>query len=440
MTNDTIVALAGAALQAVAIIRLSGEDCKDIAGRILKEPIDKQTENTIIHNYVISKDKIVDEVLVSYFKAPFSYTGEDVVEINIHGGRYLGNKIVDLLLQAGAKLAEPGEFTQRAFLNGKLDLSQAEAINDLVKANTAFNAEKAISGLGGSITKLIGELIEEIKDILENLEVNIDYPEYDDVTQLSQELIKPKLLDWHDKIEEMIKESELSMLVKEGILTVIIGEPNVGKSSLLNALLKENRALVSTIAGTTRDYLEEEIVIDDLHLRLIDTAGLREAGDDLEKLGIEKTEELLTKAQLVILVLDATKTLSDYEKDLLERLKDKEHIIVANKTDLNNNSELGIKISAVNNDIDSLINELKKRYDSDRLLSSPTLNSYRQLDLIKQAKCSLQAAIKAIDEGRELELVAIDITQAYQALCDILGRYNRMDLLDSIFRDFWLAK
>jgi len=440
MHEDTIVAVTGQTTQAIAIIRLSGGEAKAIANRVLQKSISKQASHTIEHNFVIEGQQVIDEVMVSYFKAPQSYTGEDTVEINIHGGPYISHKVVSRLLAEGARPAQPGEFTQRAYLNGKLDLTQAEAINDLILANSEYNATKAMAALSQAISKMLEPLIAEIHDLIANIEVNIDYPEYDDVSDLSQRVILPQLRKWLELSAEIVKKSESSLLIKDGILTVIVGEPNVGKSSLLNALLQENRALVSEIAGTTRDYIEAEVLIDNLHLRLIDTAGLRTTGDTLEKLGMEKTQELLEKAQLVIVVFDATKQRSRQELELLERLKNQEYIVVYNKSDLTKEKIAGIKIAAINNDIAELVNALKDKYETTELINTTTLHSPRQVALMKQATSSLSSAVKALEENRELELVAIDLEVAYQSLCDILGKYSRIDLLESIFQNFCLGK
>ena len=440
MIEDTIVALAGAAKTAVAIIRLSGPEARAIAEKILKYSIAQQPSHTIIHNYVIEAETVIDEVLVSYFAAPKSYTGEDLVEINIHGSSYLAYKIITLLVDNGARLAQPGEFTQRAYLNEKLDLTQAEAINDLVLANNAFSAAKASAGLSGAISAEVNDLATALQALLANIEVNIDYPEYDDVVDLSHKVIEPQLLNWQRKAELLIEQSENSLLIKEGILTVIIGEPNVGKSSLLNALLREDRALVSAVAGTTRDYIEGEVILDNLHLRLIDTAGLRQGGDSLEQLGMEKTQDLIKKAQLVILVLDASKQRSQQEQHLIKALADKEHLIVFNKSDLITVTTEGIYISALKGDIGALLNELKQRYDSKALLEVTTLHSQRQLTLMKQASYAIASALAALQQDLELELVAIDLHEAYRCLSDILGKYNRMDFLASIFDNFCLGK
>ncbi len=440
MLEDTIIALSATTPQAIAIIRISGKAAKEIANKVLKYTITKQRVNTIKHNFVVEGKQLIDEILVSYFKAPHSYTGEDMVELNIHGGPYIAHKVISLLIAKGARQALPGEFTQRSYLNGKLDLTQAEAINDLVLANSEYNATKAIASLSQAISRMLQPLIDEIHDLISHIEVNIDYPEYEDVRDLSQKVILPQLLKWLAVSEEIVEKSENSLLIKDGILTVIVGEPNVGKSSLLNALLQENRALVSEIAGTTRDYIEAPIIIDNLHLRLIDTAGLRQEGDALEKLGMEKTQELLKKAQLVIVVFDATKQRSQQELELLAKLQEKQHLVVFNKIDLNPKIKEGIKISAINQDIAELLTALRNKYETINLLDSATLHSQRQLALMKQATASLKSAVVALQENRELELVAIDLQTAYQSLCDILGKYNRMDLLESIFQNFCLGK
>lgn len=440
MLKDTIVALAGNTPSAIALIRLSGKEAKEITNKILKKSISGLKSYNLSHNYIMDNNQIVDEVIVAYFKEPNSYTGEDVVEISIHGSSYLANKISELIIIKGARLANPGEFTQRAFLNGKLDLTQAEAINDLINSTTAYNAKKAIEGIQGKVSDLLDPLQQELQKVISLIEVNIDYPEYDETAKLSGEIILPQIKECQKETEKIIKEAKNNLLLKDGILTVIIGEPNVGKSSLLNTLVSKDRALVSKQAGTTRDYIEEEIVIDQIHLRLIDTAGLRDSLDSLEKAGIEKTKDLIKSAQLVILVLDASKEISNEELELIKSLKKQETIIVANKSDLNPCYPLGIKISALNQDIEELIKEIKTRYDSEKLLQTSTLSSARQLGLMELADSSLKAAITGLENGLELELVAIDLNLAYQHLKDISGKYNRMDILESIFKDFCLGK
>ena len=439
MPNDTIVALAGAANQAIAIVRLSGENAKSIADKVLEKSIVAQNSHSILHNYIVEDKKRIDEVLVSYFQAPASYTGEDMIEINIHGGSYLCFKVVSLLITKGARLALAGEFSRRAFLNAKKDLAQVEAVNDLVLAQSAYSAQKAMDGLNGATAALINPLKEELQKLAMEIAVNIDYPEYDENRDIDDKILVPKIKEWLLQSEKIIENSQKNLLHKDGIMTLIIGEPNVGKSSLLNALVNKKRALVSETPGTTRDYIEAEVIIEGIHLCLIDTAGLRDKADSLEEQGILKTQELLQQAQLVIMVLDATKRLSEQEKQLINKLKGRPAIIVANKSDLAD-SEYPIKISALNNDLKPLLKEIKRLYNQEALTAINTLNSHRQLSLLMQANQALKEALKSLEEQRELELVAIDIDLAYEKLSDILGRVSRVDLLDQIFKDFCLGK
>ncbi len=440
MLTDTIVAQVGYQTQAINIVRVSGDEAKSIVNQILKYDITDQASHTIKHNYVVVSNEVVDEVMVSYFQAPKSYTKEDVLEINVHGSLLVTNQIVSALIARGARLALPGEFTQRAYLNNRIDLTQAEAINELIQANTKYRAKSAISGVCGETNQLIKNIMNELLAILANIAVNIDYPEYDDVIELTNEIILPQVKMWESKLNEIIVKSENSLLVKSGITTAIIGEPNVGKSSLLNALIKEDKALVSDIAGTTRDYVEGDVVIDNLHLRLIDTAGLRESEDKLELMGMEKTKMIIDKADLILLVVDGSKALSKSEKQWLEMIKDKKHLLISNKKDLGSNNK-GIAISALNNDINPLIEELKKMYDIDEVTTTTEiLGNQRQVGLMKQAQESLQSAILALSNYQELELVSIDINQAYQQLADIIGEYHRQDLFDNIFGNFCLGK
>lgn len=436
MIKDTIVALAGGVNQAIAIIRLSGDEALKIASSVMKSSMLKQKSHTIIHNYIIDLGEVVDEVMVSYFAAPKSYTTEDMVEINIHGSSYIANRVVSLLIEKGARMANRGEFTQRAYLNKRIDLTQAEAIKDLIESNTFYSGKMAISGVMGSTFTLVEDLRGSLLETIGNIEVNIDYPEYDDVEQLTNDIIKPRIISWLDRISKIIKKTETNLLIKDGVITAIVGKPNVGKSTLLNALLEENKALVSEVEGTTRDIVEGEVIIDDLKLKLLDTAGLRSTEDLVEKLGIEKTKEAIEKANLVILVLDNK---DRDNKEWLKLIKNKLHIVVYNKSDINNNIE-GIKISALKNDLKELKDEIKRLIVDEELKPNEMLQSARQLGLMKQAKESISSALETINNGKELELVSIDLNQAYQQLSDIVGQYHRSDLLDSMFSNFCLGK
>lgn len=440
MFNDTIVAIATSTPGAVSIIRISGNDTFDVLSKIFDKDLSLAKEYTIHYGTIFDEEGPVDEVLVSVFRAPRSYTGEDVVEINCHGGTYVTRKILNLCLGNGARLARRGEFTERAFLNGKMDLSEAESVNDLINATDKINAHSAIHSLRGSVQKIIDPLVEDITQIISNIEVNIDYPEYDDVHVLTEEEILPKAKKWIKDIDVIIKKAEEATFIRSGIDTVIVGKPNVGKSSLLNALLEEDKAIVTNIAGTTRDLVEGSVKVGNVTLNLIDTAGIHESEDTIEKIGIEKSREALEKAELVLLVLDSTQDLSKEDKELLELTKDRDRIIIYNKNDEKQIDNV-VSISAKNREIDALIQTIEKKYEKEiHSAESDTLNNERQIGLARSARRAMQHAIDALEMGCELDLVTIDLQEAYYALKEITGKTCREDLLDEIFSRFCLGK
>lgn len=440
MFNDTIVAIATSTPGAVSIIRISGNDTFDVLSKIFDKDLSHAKGYTIHYGTIFDEEGPVDEVLVSVFRAPRSYTGEDVVEINCHGGTYVTRKILNLCLGNGARLARRGEFTERAFLNGKMDLSEAESVNDLINATDKINAHSAIHSLRGSVQKIIDPLVEDITQIISNIEVNIDYPEYDDVHVLTEEEILPKAKKWIKDIDVIIKKAEEATFIRSGIDTVIVGKPNVGKSSLLNALLEEDKAIVTNIAGTTRDLVEGSVKVGNVTLNLIDTAGIHESEDTIEKIGIEKSREALEKAELVLLVLDSTQDLSKEDKELLELTKDRDRIIIYNKNDEKQIDDV-VSISAKNREIDALIQTIEKKYEKEiHSAESDTLNNERQIGLARSARRAMQHAIDALEMGCELDLVTIDLQEAYYALKEITGKTSREDLLDEIFSRFCLGK
>ena len=439
MLNDTIVAIStGLVEQAISIIRLSGDEAIEVVDKIFDKDLTKAKSHTITYGFIKDEDDIVDEVLVSVFRAPKSYTMEDIVEINCHGGIYITKRILSLCIANGARLARPGEFTQRAFLNGRIDMSQAEGINDLIKANNHNKASSAIHSLKGSVTRLIDPLCEDLLDIIANIEVNIDYPEYDDVEVLTNQKIRPKVVSFLARIDDIIHKAQNSIIIKNGINTVILGKPNVGKSSLLNAMLQEDKAIVTNVAGTTRDLVEGEVTLNDVTLNLIDTAGIRDTNDIVEKIGIEKSIEALNNAQLVILVCDDK--LDDEDKRLLDMAKDKPCLIVYNKKDLHDVKD-GINISAINNDIEELVDAINDMFKEEIIDNKmDTLNNERQIGLAISARKHMLDVLKAIDDNVELDLVSIDLTMAYEDLKEILGHATRDDLLDALFSKFCLGK
>lgn len=442
--SDTIAAIATPVADgAISIIRVSGDDAITMVQAIFDKDLLQRDANTITYGFIKDPQtkEAVDEVLVSLFRAPKTFTCEDIVEINCHGGRFVTKQVLQLVLAQGARMAHPGEFTQRAFLNGRIDLAQAEAVMDIIEADNKANAKLAIAGIKGSVRKLLEPLIEEILDIIANIEVNIDYPEYDDVEQLSSEVLLPKAKHWLARIDEILQKAESGKIIKEGIKTAIVGKPNVGKSSLLNALLEEEKAIVTDVEGTTRDIVEGSIHLQGVTLNLIDTAGIRETEDVVEKIGIERSRKAIEDAQLVLLVLDGSKELDAMDEELLDLTKDKQRLLVYNKSDLYEQAKDGIVISAANGEITPLLDALYQLYEQHLLvLEEPTLANERQIGLMKSAQRNMMQAQTAMEAGIQPDLVELDIQEAYKNLKEILGEYHREDLIDTLFANFCLGK
>lgn len=443
MFDSTIAVISTALSQgAISIVRVSGDQAIEIVQKIFSRDIRHVPSHTIHYGYILDDDKeVVDEVLVSVFRGPKTYTTEDIVEINCHGGVYITRKILSLVLSHGATMAKPGEFTQRAFYHGRIDLSQAEAVEDMIEASNDTASHMAIQGIQGSVKKLLEPLIEDILNIISQIEVNIDYPEYEDVEQLTTEELLPMTKQWLTKLDKILSRAQCGQLAKKGIDTVLIGRPNVGKSSLLNALLEEDKAIVTDIAGTTRDLVEGQIHIGPAQFNLIDTAGLRKSSDAIEQIGIEKTQEKLAQAQLVLLILDGSQPLTKEDEDLLEQTKDKNRLIIYNKKDVKSEKHPdGIWISAQNKEIDALLEAMKDLYQQDVLTEQPLLSNERQIGLLNQAKQDMLQAKEAMEQGVEPDLVEIDIQAAHDHLKEILGEVHREDLLDTLFSKFCLGK
>lgn len=443
MFDSTIAVISTALSQgAISIVRVSGDQAIEIVQKIFSRDIRHVPSHTIHYGYILDDDKeVVDEVLVSVFRGPKTYTTEDIVEINCHGGVYITRKILSLVLSHGATMAKPGEFTQRAFYHGRIDLSQAEAVEDMIEASNDTASHMAIQGIQGSVKKLLEPLIEDILNIIAQIEVNIDYPEYEDVEQLTTEELLPMTKQWLTKLDKILSRAQCGQLAKKGIDTVLIGRPNVGKSSLLNALLEEDKAIVTDIAGTTRDLVEGQIHIGPAQFNLIDTAGLRKSSDAIEQIGIEKTQEKLAQAQLVLLILDGSQPLTKEDEDLLEQTKDKNRLIIYNKKDVKSEKHPdGIWISAQNKEINALLEAMKDLYQQDVLTEQPLLSNERQIGLLNQAKQDMLQAKEAMEQGVEPDLVEIDIQAAHDHLKEILGKVHREDLLDTLFSKFCLGK
>lgn len=445
---DTIVAISTALGEgAISIIRVSGVDAIKIINPLFDgKDLEKAPSHTINYGHIVYKGEIIDEVLLSIMRAPKTYTKEDVIEINTHGSIAVVNKIMEILLLEGCRLAEPGEFTKRAFLNGRIDLTESEGVMDLINSETELTRKMAINELSGNVSRLIIDTREDIISLVSNIEVNIDYPEYEDIEVVTISKIKEKVREITEKLLKTLKLSEDGKILKDGIKTVILGKPNVGKSSLLNALLEEEKAIVTDVKGTTRDIVEGSILVGGVKLNLIDTAGVRKSDDIVEKIGIEKSLNLIDEAELVLLILDASCPLSEEDKYLLEKTKDKKRIIIMNKIDLKlNNSYYDnvIKISAKNNEgIDDIKDAIKELFNVGTFMSKNLtfFTNVRQISLLKSAIKSLEDVEQGIKEEREIDMIEIDLKLVWEKLGDIIGANYTEELIDNLFSRFCLGK
>lgn len=442
MINDVIVALATAPMEsAIALIRVSGDNSFELLNKIFSKKINPLGHKAYFGN-IVDNEEIIDEVIITTFVAPHSFTGENSFEINCHGGMFVVNKIIQTCIKNGARMANRGEFSKRAYLNNKIDLIQAEAINDMIRATSEEESKLAVLSLKGNTSKMILEVKEKLLEIISNIEVNIDYPEYDDAEVVTKENATLKLIELRKNIKEILKEANIGKIIKDGIKVAIVGKPNVGKSSLLNALLQEDKAIVTNIAGTTRDVVEGQVNLDGLKLNLLDTAGIRESEDNVEKIGIEKSLKMINEADLILLLLDASKGLDEEDEKLIELTKNKKVIRVINKKELNESTTLnGIKISAKNNDIDDLKKEIKKvvgyNYNYD---NKPLLTNSRQIGLLESSLVNIENSLKELDKDTPIDLVSIDLVNALNNIEDILGNRSKVNLSEEIFARFCLGK
>lgn len=444
MDDEIIVAIATSRLEAaISIIRVSGKDCIAFVQSFFTGKIINKDSHTITYGYIVDGNKKIDEVLVNIYRGKKTFTGEEMVEINCHGGVYITQKVFNLCLKKGARMAERGEFSKRAFLNGRIDLSQAEAISDLVTAKNDYATDLALKGIQGNISHFIEDLKEDLIQIITQIEVNIDYPEYDDVEELTAEKLLPLSQNLLDKMNHIIESSKNVHLLKDGISTVIIGKPNVGKSSLLNALLEEDKAIVTDIAGTTRDIVEGSIRLDNIILNMIDTAGIRNTNDVIESIGVNKSIELIHKADLVLLLIDGSSPLDEEDKELLELSKDTNRIIVLNKRDQGYIHDIdGISISAKEHDIEPLIKQIKDMFNKGNITSTSDdiLANARQIQLLEKAKQSLEIAVDEMHQQIPTDLIVTDLYDSWENLKDILGERAKEDLLDELFKRFCIGK
>ena len=449
--NDTICAISTAlGIGAISIIRVSGDDAIDIVNKIFDKDLTKKESHTINYGHIVYKGEIIDEVMVSIMKSPKTFTKEDIVEINSHGGVAVTNKVLEILLLEGARLAEPGEFTKRAFLNGRIDLVEAESIMDLIESKTETSRKLAISGMEGKVSKLVKNIIDNLVKVNANIEVNIDYPEYEDIEIVTKEKIEEMSKYINKELTKLLNESENGKLIKDGINTLILGRPNVGKSSILNKLIEEDKAIVTSVAGTTRDIVEGQIRVNGILLNIIDTAGVRETEDIVEKIGVEKSLSLVNDADLIILVFSNNEKLTDEDKKLLEYTKEKKRIIVINKIDLENNLDISnlkneriVKISALKDSgIENLKNEINDMFNLEEInLGDFTyLSNSRQISLVKKAVEISKNLEDTLNNDVPIDLLEIDIKEICEILGEIIGESYDDKLIDTLFSNFCLGK
>jgi tRNA modification GTPase len=461
MEYDTIAAISTPMGEgAIAIVRLSGPEAIVIADKLFLGVNGKRLVNvpshTIHYGHLQNPktEKIIEEVMISVMKGPRTFTKEDVVEINCHGGIVSVNRVLQLVLNNGAKLAEPGEFTKRAFLNGRIDLSQAEAVMDLIRAKTDRAMNVALGQMEGRLSKMIQKLRQEILETLAHVEVNIDYPEYDDVEEMTHRLLIEKATYVRNEIEKILRTSEQGKILREGLSTVIIGRPNVGKSSLLNSLVQENKAIVTDIPGTTRDVIEEYVNVRGVPLRLLDTAGIRETEDIVERIGVERSRQVLKEADLILLVLNYSDEFTEEDRNIFRAVEGMDVIVIINKTDLPQKIDVeNVKTLAGNNKVittslldDRGVDELEEAIAAmffEGSIESGDLtyvSNSRHIALLNQAASSIAEAINGVEMGIPIDIVQIDLTRTWELLGEIIGETIHESLIDQLFSQFCLGK
>lgn len=455
---DTIAAISTPPGEgAISIVRMSGEEAVSIAQKVFSgRDLTKVKSHTINYGHLVDPKtgEEIDEVMVSVMIAPKTFTREDVVEINCHGGIVPTNRILQLLLVNGARLAEPGEFTKRAFLHGRIDLTQAESVMDLIRAKTDRSMKIALNQLDGNLSHLINALRKDILDVLAQVEVNIDYPEYDDVEEMTTKLLKEKAEEIGIRIGQLLKTASQGKIMREGLATALVGRPNVGKSSLLNHLLHEDKAIVTDVAGTTRDVIEEYVNVSGVPLKLIDTAGIRETDDKVERIGVERSKKAIEQADLVLLVLNAAEELTEEDLTLLGMTNDKKRIIILNKTDLEERIDRN-RLAEISGNSPVCSTSILKNEGMDRLEKAITdlffngiensqstvlVTNARHVALLRKAQNSLDSVLEGISSGMPVDLVQIDMTEAWNLLGEITGDSYEDELLDQLFSQFCLGK
>lgn len=458
MEQDTIAAISTPIGEgAIAIVRLSGEEAVTIANKLFKgKDLEKAESHTIHYGKMVDPEteEMLEEVMVTVMRAPKTFTKEDVVEINCHGGLASVNRLLEHVLLQGARLAEPGEFTKRAFLNGRIDLSQAEAVMDLIRAKTDKAMSMALKQLDGKLSKLVTKLRQKLIETVAHVEVNIDYPEYDDVEEMSHQMLQEKTREVYQEVERLLKMAKQGKILREGISTAIIGRPNVGKSSLLNAFVQETKAIVTDIPGTTRDVIEEYVNVRGIPLRLVDTAGIRETEDIVERIGVERSRKALQESDLILLVLNNGEELTEEDRNLFKAVEGLEYIVIINKTDLDRKLNLEevkelageqqiITTSLIEDKgMDALEEAIADTFYDGELDTGDLsyVSNVRHIQLLQQTLSALSDATEAMEAGMPIDLVQIDVTRAWELLGEIVGDTVQDSLIDQLFSQFCLGK
>lgn len=431
---------------AISIIRMSGKDSISIINKIFTKDLSNEKSHTIHYGKIIDNNEEIDEVLVSLMRSPKTFTKEDVIEINCHGGLSTTNKVLELLLNNGAVLASPGEFTKRAFLNGRIDLIEAQGIMDLIEAKTELARTQAMKELNGNLSNKIDLLREKLIEIISNIEVNIDYPEYEDINKVTNEEIYPKIKELIQEIDNLIASSEDGKIIKEGITIGIIGKPNVGKSSLLNAILEEEKAIVTDIEGTTRDTIEGTTIINGIACNFIDTAGIRNSDNIVEQIGVNKSKKIIDTCDLVLLVLNNNDIITKEEQELLEQIRNKPHIVIVNKIDLEQKLELNeecIKISIKEKKgLEQIKDKISEIFNLEKIKTQDMtyLSNARSISLLKKANNLLVSSLTNIENNYPIDIVEIDLKESWNTLGEIIGKTYTDELLDEMFQRFCLGK
>lgn len=447
--NDTIAAISTAlGVGAISIIRVSGDKSIEIVNKIFDKNLEKVKSHTIVYGHIVDNENIIDEVLVSVMRSPKTFTTEDVIEINCHGGIATTNKVLELLLKNGARMAEAGEFTKRAFLNGRIDLLEAEGVMDLIDSKTEASRKLAMSALSGNVSSMISDLRNQMIEIITNIEVNIDYPEYEDILVVTTDMINSSITSLEDKLRKILKEAENGKIIKNGINTLIIGRPNVGKSSLLNKLLNEEKAIVTDIEGTTRDIVEGNISLDGIELNIIDTAGIRKTDNVVEQIGVNRSLSLIDKADLIILVLNNNEKLTEEDYKLLDSTKDKKRIIFINKNDLSKNIDLDSVDNVVygstmqTSGINALKDKIKELFNMEEIEKGDFnyLSNARHIATIHECISVVESIKEGLKNGLPIDMLEIDIKKIWELLGNLIGESYDEELLDNLFSRFCLGK